>query len=163
MTDSSPRIVKPKNKIKQKMGPAADARALLSEEAVTAAQNIIDSKEVEFLEWSQQDIAQLKQGMQTLKEKSSHTEALSDIIDSAENLRDRGGMFGYQLVSLIAKSLVNYASEVKSVKDHHPIVIGKHIESLTIVFQSKIKGDGGMTGVELTSSLQRLVKKYPVA
>ncbi len=161
MTDTPPaKMVQPPNKIKQKLGPAVNVRDLLKPEAVNKAQATIDSKRDEFLLWAAEDLNALSKHLQDLKSKPLTTELLENIVHCGEHLRDRGGTFGYDLVSQIAKSMVNYCFTIHSPAEHHLIVIEKHIEGLRTVLSEKVEGTGGIIGAELLKGLTSLTVKY---
>ena len=133
---------------------------MLEPENVQKAQDSIDSHKDEFVKWAKDDIATLKTNLQAANNGSLTPEHLEAIINSAENLRDRGGTFGYPLLSQIAKSLVNYCTEITDPSSNHAVVIAKHIEGLQIIHGNKIEGEGGSIGKELMGSLTELTDKY---
>lgn len=159
-TKDTPRMVRPENKIKKKMGAGSNAREILSAENISKGQNIINSRKEDFIQWAQDDIAKLTAILLEIQQAEMTTEQLAAILQCAEQLRDRGGTFGFNLASQIAKSLVNYCSEIKSPSPQHAIVVSKHIEGLKTVFSHNVEGDGGMIGIELMKGLQQLTQKF---
>lgn len=155
-----PRMVRPPNKIKQKMGPAANPRELLKPELVQQGQMTIDAQRENFLQWAQDDITVLETVLHEIQQMPMTAQHLERIIRSAEQLRDRGGTFGYDLMSQIAKSLVNYCATIQSPSPNHAVVVSKHIEGLTTVLHSKVEGSGGMIGIELLKGLKQLIEKF---
>ncbi|MDG1286470.1 MAG: hypothetical protein P8P30_02775 [Rickettsiales bacterium] len=161
MPDKEPaKMIRPPNKIKQKMGPAANVRDLLKPENIEKGQRVIDAHKESFLEWAQEDIDVLTQKLSEILATPMTTQHLEAIIKSGEHLRDRGGTFGYELISKIAKSLVNYCATIQSPSPEHAIVVSKHIEGLSTVLRGRVEGNGGAIGVELLQGLKQLTDKY---
>ncbi len=158
----TPKLVRPANRIKQKIGHSVNVRDLLKPENVLKGQNAIDAKKGEFIEWAKSDIDHLTQVLNEVNLGTMTHDHLSQITEFAENLRDRGGIFGYVLVSQIAKSLVNYCLTIHVPSAEYSIVIAKHIEGLSTVVRGNIEGSGGMIGIELMSGLNKLVEKYRI-
>jgi chemotaxis protein histidine kinase CheA len=161
MSEKKPaRKVTPPNRLRQKIGHAANVRDLLKEEVIAEGQKLIDEKQEDFLKWAQEDVDRLSETLAKIQRDPMTVQDLETIVKCAEHLRDRGGTFGYDLISEMAKSLVNYCGIITSPSDNHAIVVSKHIESLTIVIMKRIKADGGQIGAELMKSLTELTKKY---
>ncbi len=154
------RLIRPPNKIKQKIGPAANIRELLMPENIAKSQKVIDDQADQFLSWALKDIQRLNETLKHLRNHPMTKAELEVIVVCAEHLRDRGGTFNYSLVSSIAKSLYNYAVTIKAPAEEHLIVIEKHIEGLIVVVHERITSDGGNLGRELLSSLNQLVARY---
>ncbi len=161
MSDKEPaKIVHPPNKIRDKIGPNANVRDILKPENITRGQKRIDDHQEDFLEWAKEDLNTLIQKLEEIKYTPMTVQHLEAIIESGEHLRDRGGTFGYDLLTHIAKSLVNYCATINSPASEHAIVVSKHLEGITTVLRDQIKGDGGMVGIELLASLKKLTDKY---
>lgn len=154
-----PKIVRPPNRIRQKIGPGAEVKDLLKPERVQEAQQLIDIKQDDFLVWAKEDLEVLTQLLQPIQRQPATTVQLEEIVMVAEKLRDRGGTFGYQLLSLVAKSLVNYCGTIKTPTLNDSIIISKHIEGIYTILNRKISGDGGFIGTELLEGLKQLITK----
>lgn len=161
MNDKPPaKMVRPPNKIKRKIGPAANVRDLLKPETIQKAQKRIDDRQKEFVVWAESDVDALTKYLRELKSQPLTNALLENIVHCGEHLRDRGGTFGYELISHIAKSMVNYCFTIHTPSDHHAIVIEKHIEGLRTVLTEDVKGNGGAIGMELLKNLKLLTEKY---
>lgn len=161
MNDKPPaKMVTPPNRLKKKIGPSANMRELLQPEVIAKAQDVIDGKQDEFISWAKSDTETLHNQLDEITDDHINAENLSIIIECAEHLRDWGGTFGYELLSDVAKSMVNYCHEIHSPETHHKVVISKHIEGLKTILSEQIDGDGGMIGVELRDGLKKLTEKY---
>jgi len=156
----SAKLIKPPNKIKQKLSSAVNVRDLLNPETVNKAQKAIDERKDSFLIWADEDIEALTEHLSALKKDTITKELLEKIVKCGEHLRDRGGTFGYELISLIAKSLVNYCLTIHQPDPKHTVVIEKHIDGLKTILHERIEGNGGVMGTELIKGLQQLTAKY---
>ncbi len=154
------RIVRPENKLKKKIGDDVSIKELLRPEIVEEAQKVIHDRKDEFLSWARSDMAMMEEIYLQLLEHGADHDPVIYIMQKAETLRDRSGMFGFQLASQIAKSLAKYCHDIKESDKNMTLVIRKHMDGLQTVFRENIEGMGGLIGVELMDSLKKLIGKY---
>lgn len=158
------RIVRPENKLKKKIGLDVNVRELLQPDVIQQAQQIIVDKKDEFLGWAAESLLQMEAAHYGLHHGSPDPQILlSTLTREAESLRDRSGTFGYHLGSDIAKSLARYCAQTSITNEHLALVARKHLDGLQIVFKDNVTDSGGMIGMELISSLKKLIEKYPAA
>lgn len=157
------RIVRPENKLKQKIGADVNLRELLQPEVIQGAQQVIADKKDEFLDWTRDDMLKMEEAFAKLRIEGPSAEPLAVIARHAQTLRDRSGTFGYQLGSDIAKSLAKYGNQTKPQNPHLLVVLRSHMDGLQTVFKDHVTDSGGMIGMELLQSLKKLVEKYPPA
>ena len=159
-SEEQAKIVHPPNKIKEKIGNTANPRNMLRQENVNAGQETINARKDDFVEWARDDIEILAANLHEIQNMPMTSQHLENIIVSAEHLRDRGGTFNYNLLTKIAKSLVDYCATITKPSPDHAVVVSKHIEGLRIILGSEIEGDGGTIGTDLMESLTQLTDKY---
>jgi chemotaxis protein histidine kinase CheA len=157
------RIVRPENKLKQKIGTDVNLRELLQPEVVQGAQQVIADKKEEFLDWTRDDLLKMEEAFTKLRIEAPTAPPLVTISRHAETLRDRSGTFGYQLGSDIAKSLAKYSTQTNPQNPHLLVVLRSHMDGLQTVFKDHVTDSGGIIGMELLQSLKKLVEKYPPA
>jgi len=154
------KIFPPDYTLKKRIGDVTMSE-ILSPEIVAQAQVKIDSKKDDFLNWVSEDIALLETGYAQASAKLNDNAAELLELDKVTNrIRSQAGTFGYDLATLIAKSLSGFCSKHPTINAEQLVVIRKHIDALGTVFKHKITGDGGNVGKELLEMLLKLVDKY---
>jgi hypothetical protein len=64
-------------------------------------------------------------------------------------MRGQGGTFGYPIITTVAKSLHEAISEGAGRTDNHIEIIKAHIDTMHVVIEERVEGDGGVVGCEL--------------
>jgi hypothetical protein len=158
------RIIRPENKLKKKIGSDVNMREILQPDVVQVAQQVIVDKKDDFLGWTAESLQKMEAAHYGLHHGAPDPHALlATLTHHAESLRDRSGTFGYHLGSDIAKLLARYCALTSIANEHLALIARKHLDGLQIVFKENVKDSGGAIGMELTSTLKKLVEKYPPA
>lgn len=159
--NDSVKFLAPDYSLKKAIGEDVDIRDIFNEDNIEKAQGAIDKHKDSFLEWSIQDIGSLSEYYANA---SADIEKCGPMIIEIEKvasiIKSRAGTFGYELATLVAKSLSRFCALHTKINAEHMIVIGKHIDTLSVVFTKRITGDGGAVGKELLDNLAKLVEKY---
>jgi len=147
--------------LKKMIGEDVNIKEVFSEESVAKAQKSIDKHQDSFLDWASQDIALLNEYYaKSVESPSSREAAIIAIEEIADRLKSQAGTFNFGLATLVAKSLEKFCNLHPNPHNDHLVVIRKHIDTLTVIFNQKIMDDGGAIGNELLDSLSKLVEKY---
>lgn len=154
-------IHQPISGIKEKIGGGADLRRVLQSGLVEEAQEIINGRQQEFLAWMETDLRAMEEVYGTLQASGgSDPEQLASMRRLALSVKSRGGTFGFDLASMVAKLLHDFCDRPLPLEKQHLQVIRKHLDGLKTIFQHNIVKDGGAVGAELIGSLRQLVEKY---
>ena len=82
----------------------------------------------------------------------------------SHELRGQGGIFDYPLITSFGKSLYDATLDSRGkVTENRLKLIEAHIDALRVVFNKRVKGQGGKVGSELLKDIERAVKKYSEA
>jgi hypothetical protein len=158
------RLVRPENKLKKKIGMDINMREILHPDVLQPAQQMIYDQKDQFVALILESIKQMEAAYLDLEQQTG-TEvvalALKVVVQQSSSVRDRAGTFGYHLGSDIAKSLARYCDTSSAKNSHLALVIRKHLDGLQIVFRDNVTDSGGIIGMELNSSIRKLVEKYP--
>lgn len=161
VSDPNVKFLPPDYTLKEKIGKDIDIKQIFTPEALENAQKAIDRHKDSFLEWVAADMAEMDE---QYKKASGHIDSCAEAIDTIEKIASRikaqAGTFGFGLATLIAKSLCNFCNKHDKIENSHLMVIKKHIDTLTVIFNRKISGDGGNIGNELLDNMAKLVEKY---
>jgi HPt (histidine-containing phosphotransfer) domain-containing protein len=155
------RVLPPDYSLKKIIGHDVDLKKIFSAENVEKAQQVINDHKDSFLEWVMKDI-------QTLEEcyaRAQSNLAASDpeirkLAKAAFIIKSQAGTFGFTLATLVAKSLDDFCNQHFRATPGHMTVIAKHIDTLKVIFQKNITGDGEDLGKELSQSLFQLIAKF---
>jgi hypothetical protein len=90
-------------------------------------------------------------------ERVTHFKRISEM---AHELRGQGGTFGYPLISVFGKSLYGFTGPGAVYSDSHLEIVKAHIDSMRVVINDRIEGDGGRLGLELSKGLQVAIAKH---
>ena len=90
-------------------------------------------------------------------ERVTHFKHISEM---AHELRGQGGTFGYPLISVFGKSLYGFTGPGAVYSDSHLEIVKAHIDSMRVVINDRIEGDGGRLGLELSKGLQVAIAKH---
>lgn len=155
------RILAPDYALKKIIGMDVDIHQILSPENIEKAQAVINEHKSSFLEWVMNDIAQLQESYQkATANKEASAPEIQKLAKAAFVIKSQAGTFGFALATKVAKSLDDFCNNHFHPTTEHLLVIQKHIETLSMIFQKNIVGDGGEIGTQLTASLFKLVDKY---
>lgn len=155
------RILEPDFSLKRKIGEDIDVSRIFTPERIAEAQQAIDDKKEEFLEWASKDLAALDEAYRdfTAAPVAAFFE-LDHMRRLSFSLKCQAGTFGFGLASEIARLLHQYLMQHSEFTENHLLVTRKHIEALRAVLVGKIQGNGGQTGKELLAHLKMLTDKF---
>ena len=158
VSGGSPIISPPNYYIREQLGDVS-ARDILNEMVIAEAQAQLVSAEDDFIEWARDDIAKLEVAFKTLEADPGSVFAAADLYQSAYRIQSRAGIFGYDLGTEVATLMVNYLTSHPRVNDNDLLIIRKHIDVVTVIFNQGIKATGNKIGNDLMGSLRKLISK----
>lgn len=144
--------------LKERIGHVTAAE-ILTEMVVAEAQLDLMRVENDFLEWAKDDIAQLELAFQQLRENPEHIPTLQTLRNVAYAIKSQAGIFGYALGTEVAASMVDYLAKHEQMTPEHLIVIGKHIDTISLIFRERIKESGQNIASDMIQSLKMLIEK----
>jgi hypothetical protein len=81
------------------------------------------------------------------------------LISHSFSLKGEGISLGYQLLARTADSLCQYCEKTRVISEENRVVIAKHLETIQVVLDNEIHGEGGEIGKALFDYLLRLIAK----
>lgn len=117
----------------------------------------IDSWSEDFRDWSKDYFEQLTQLCSDCEAANPKQRGrlFNDINATAHELRGQGGMFGYPLITNVAKSLFDLTLQNKNRSDSCVALIKTHIDTMKAILRDNIQGSGGEVGDALVAELKR--------
>lgn len=152
-----------KNKLKDKTAGLGGESVDISPEALAAAESALSEMSEDYPDWVSQLIDQLDDCRRKCDEEPDNRRTFFEEIKViAHDMKGQGGTFGYPLISTFSDSLYGFSNITKNFTDNHVKLIKAHIDAMRAVISSRIKGDGGEIGAELTKGLQIAIQKHKV-
>ncbi len=155
----TPRFIKPPNVLKKKVGTGGIDESLLER-----GQEAINTTEFDFAPYAMQFLKQLSEFARDAKSNDNFKAAKEKMIGPVMQLKANGGMFRYQLVSDVADIALQFLEAVDEANTDTFDVIRAHENTIKIIINNKLKGDGGREGYalikELDGACQRYFSKY---
>lgn len=145
--------------MRETLGFDTNAAEILNEEVVKEAQDSIDEMESEFVIWAKDDIARLETSYAALSKDPEDAKAHYEMLSAAYAIKSQAGIFGYALGTEVAGMLVDYLTRHSDVDANNLIVIRKHIDTISVIFNQKLKNAGDDIAREFVLSLMRLIEK----
>lgn len=146
--------------LKGKIGYDISMRQIFTKEAVEGAQQYINNASGGFREQAERDIANLRHTLRNAQMALDPSPHIRKIRNLAFSIKSHSGTFGYDLGTQVAKSLQAICEAPLNDPKRELVIIEKHIETLLLIFQKDVKGQGGETGRELITSLADLIRTY---
>lgn len=93
-------------------------------------------------------------------ETAPHLALIERVAADALEIKGLGGTFKFPLLTQIAKSLHDYAAQIKEPNVWHGVIFAHHIDALYVVLAQRITGLGGKVEAELLKALRQASTKY---
>lgn len=75
-------------------------------------------------------------------------------------LKANGGMFHYQLISDVADICLQFVESIKEYDAEVLEIIEAYENTIDVILENKLRGDGGPEGYELVMELHKACKRY---
>jgi hypothetical protein len=92
--------------------------------------------------------------------KTKPADIIRRVAREALDLKGLGGTFDYPLVTRIAKSLNDYASQLGKIGKPQLDVVGVHVDALYVLMAQRITGTGGETEWQVLEALSVATRKH---
>ncbi len=147
--------------MKQKIGDDVSLRDIFTEEAIEAAEAVVEESSDSFMEDVSELLMWLEKHYKVIQENPEKTGRLAQMMELSLSVKSKSGVFGYDLATRIAKFLHDYLEGAETVNEDRLTVIREHIDTLKVIFHQRIKGEGGDVGKTLLDYMQKLTIRYP--
>ena len=153
-----PEYIYPPNTLKNKVTVDAGSVDLVAIEQAEAA--IADMKD-DYLVWVKEDIDKLQGAYdKAVGDVAGRAAAQEDIFSFAHDIKGQGGSFGYPLMTAVGNQLCKFIEGVDgTLSDAQLEVVKVHIDTMRLVIQEKMEGDGGKAGDRLLKGLTAVITK----
>ncbi|MCB2108641.1 MAG: Hpt domain-containing protein [Rhodobacteraceae bacterium] len=160
MSDTTVKYITPPKSLRKKQIDAGVALTV-SMSMIDAAEKSVGDMKDSYLQWVGADLNKLHDACEAaVKDKANraaHVEALYNI---AVEIKGQGGSFGFPLMTTIGSQLCRFIESAgHDLSDAQLDVVRIHVETLRLVIQQKMEGDGGALGHKLLTGLTLALKK----
>lgn len=119
--------------------------------------------EDEFVFWSVSDLSTIEAGQMAMADGAPAAPHIERICSSCLSIEARSEAYGYELGREVAGMLRTFCQvHFQDGEKEHLVVLEKHIQTLSLIYNGRMRGDGGAQGQALKNDLGLLAKKYSV-
>ncbi len=134
---------------------------ILSPQETQKLQLVVERSSDEFTRKIGEKLKALREEMNRYEDGEAPSRELVDrIVEDALEIKGLGGTFKFPLLTQIAKSLHDYASQIGEPNAWNTVIVGHHIDALYVVLAQRITGLGGRIEAELLKALRAASTKY---
>ncbi len=154
------RIVKANRMLQAKVGIGP-----IDEEKIAHSQELIDNNDVDFKPLAEQYFTELQEAIdrarKNIKDKTQDDSVLiADLIAPVMQVKANASMFNFPLVGSLANIMLNFLETIKKIDKDVLTIVEAHQNTLNLIINNNMKGDGGAFGTELTAELKDACKRY---
>ena len=150
------RFINPPNTLKTKVGTGGIDESLLKK-----SQQFIDNAQVDFMPYAERYLKQLGDCTRLLKKGPDDPKpAQEKMIGAIMQLKAHGGMFQYQLLSDVADIALQFLESIEGINQDALTVLQAHENTIKVIINSNLKGDGGREGYALVKELDSACQRY---
>ena len=151
------KFINPPNRLKMKVGGGG-----IPEERIERAQIIMEDFKTDFSPVAQELAIDLQKATKkALKDLESKKSLNKDkMVFPIMQLKANGGMFKYQLLTDVADICLQFMEAVNDYNAEAIEIIKAHENTINIILQNDLKGDGGQEGYALVQELHKACKRY---
>ena len=140
---------------------ASRPNGMSRDEALDRADTFIENIEPKYLEWVERDLAKLTEVVDLIhKAKSMSKEDYQSAYRKSNHIRDLGGTFSYDLITVVADSMSELLFRLGEAERYDQAALVAHMDAFRLVCSSQFKGVKPDAVGDLIGSLQKLVAKY---
>lgn len=149
------------NRLREKVGGVPGKMGTIDPELLKKAESKVSEIAASYNDTARDDIADLQSAFINCRDAGDdQTPYIRAMNTMVHNIRGQGGSFGYPLLTEFATSLFDFTDGLTAASPQQLDIIKAHIDTMHIVVQQKISGDGGEVGRQLQDSLKKAITKY---
>jgi len=134
---------------------------ILSPQETQKLQLVVEKSSDEFTRKIGEKLKALREELAGLDDGEAPTKAMVErIVGDALEIKGLGGTFKFPLLTQIAKSLHDYATQIAEPNAWNTVIVSHHIDALYVVLAQRITGLGGRIEAELLKALRAASTKF---
>jgi hypothetical protein len=140
----------------------------ISPELIRKAEKVLHGNTEDFTPLALELLDKLRHVLDHIKASNMESpDFMQALVAPIMQLKANGRMFKYDLITILAGTMLTFLESVKRVDQDVVSLAEAHLASLQVIIAKKIKGTGGASGEylqqELEDAVQRFYKKNPQA
>ena len=151
-------FINPPNTLKAKVGSGGINEAILDK-----AQQLLENNTVDFQPLGEMYLGTLQKAIDLAKDASPEDEQehiITSMLYPTMQLKANGGMFHYQLVTIIADRCIQFLEVIEQADIEAIEIVMAFHTTIRAVIMGRIMGDGGRHGAELLDALDAACLRY---
>jgi hypothetical protein len=159
MADKQVQYIHPPNNLRQKQKMAGVGP--LDTAWIDAAERSMIAAKFDYLDAVNEDLARLQGAYErALSDKAARPDHVKAIYAEVQTIKGQGASFGYPLMSAVGNQLARFIEDCgENPTDGQMDGIKVHVDTLRLIMQQKMEGDGGPIGQKLVAGLDLVIKK----
>jgi chemotaxis protein histidine kinase CheA len=134
---------------------------ILSPQETQKLQMVVEKSSDQFTRQVGEKLKALREEMAAFEDGDAPPMKLIErIVADALEIKGMGGTFKFPLLTQIAKSLHDYATQIREPNAWNTVIVGHHIDALYVVLAQRITGLGGRIEAELLKALRAASTKF---
>lgn len=155
-SSNRPRIIKSLPLLQQKIGGGS-----IDVEQIDQMQKIIDATTVDFVPMARIYLDEMSRALKNARARTGGDNALiSALIVPIMQLKANGAMFHYDLISILAKLVLDMLEEIDTLDDDILDIVDTQHQTFSLLISEAMSGMGGLKGAELVKELQEACLRY---
>jgi len=156
-----PRLIRPRNTMLERMGGRPGVAGKVDEALLKKAEARITEVGATYLDRVKADLDKLVTlAGQATGDAGNRAAAIAEINLIVHEIRGEGATFGYPLLTKFAGSLFKFTDGLVDPNERQLALIKAHVDVMSVVAKSGIKGDGGALGAQVDQMLAVAIDKY---
>lgn len=160
MSGSEVKYITPPVNLRQKQ-KLAGVTGTLDGVWMDAAEKSMGNAKFDYLEAVAEDMTRLQAAYDAaLKDKAGRVERIKELYAIVQTIKGQGSSFGYPLISNVGSQLARFIEDCGDhLSDAQMEGVKVHVETLRLIMQQKMEGDGGPMGQKIVAGLALVIKK----
>ena len=160
MSGSEVKYITPPVNLRQKQ-KLAGVTGTIDAVWLDAAEKSMGNAKFDYLEAVGEDFNRLQSAYEVaLKEKANRVQRVQELYAVVQVIKGQGSSFGYPLISNVGAQLARFIEDCgDNLTDAQMEGVKVHVETLRLILQQKMEGDGGPMGQKIVAGLALVIKK----
>lgn len=152
--------ITPPNNLRQKQ-KLAGVTSSIDGVWLDAAEKSMGNAKFDYLEAVSEDMTRLQAAYDVaLKDQAGRVERIQELYAIVQTIKGQGSSFGYPLISNVGAQLARFIEDCgDNLTDAQMEGVKLHVETLRLIMQQKMEGDGGPMGQKIVAGLTLVIKK----
>ena len=160
MSRKEVQYITPPNNLRQKQ-KLAGVTGTIDGVWIDAAEKSMTNARFDYLEAVSDDLNRLTAAYEAAyKDRDNRPDRVKELYAIVQMIKGQGSSFGYPLISNVGAQLARFMEDCgDNLTDAQMEGVKVHVETLRLIMQQKMEGDGGPMGQKIVAGLALVIKK----